>query len=594
MHFFNFQSLRFKIIFFVLSLLFSGFLGHFFLIKNIMNRHLENQQHEFALTMARDLAEDCYDHMITGDIIKLSIILESHLRTYPFLRYAVVTDSQNKIMAHTFAGGIPDDLAKFINQLQTSPESVITQEVQTAQGPLHHVQYRFVHNLGTLQLGVADTERANDLREMMGSFISMGSIVFIFIAVMALWFSLKLSHDVTQLSSAVKELELGNENVQTHIRRKDEIGQLALAFNSMATKLKLTSISKNQLSDILRSLDEILIVINSENQIEISNPAVQKILGYDMHELKGQNIDLLTGHTSVLTDFIDKEILLFSKEGVGIPFMAGLSPLMDYNGQLRGMIMVASDLRETKKIQQQMENEKALALQSAKLAALGEMAAGIAHEINTPLTIIQLLGDKIKRVCAKTPLEVSKIYESLELLNSTIGRISKIIQGLRSFARNDSDAPYENVPVSKLFEDTLVLCQEKCKKMSVDLQINIPPDTLALYGNAIQLSQVLINLISNAVDAIADTPEAWIKLAATEIGNNIEISVTDSGHGIPPAVAEKIFNPFFTTKEVGKGTGIGLSISKNIMDAHKGKINLDHTSPNTRFKIFLPKNNIVA
>ena len=417
-------------------------------------------------------------------------------------------------------------------------------------------------------------------------------ILFVIIAGVSIHFVLQITRDLSTLSKAIKAVELGHGTIQTNINRQDEIGQLALAFNSMSSKLQTTTVSKNQLTDILGSLKELLIVLDSSEMIEMINPSASKVLGYTQDELEGQKISLLTGHPNMLSDFIDSEIILLTKSGIAIPFSTNLSPLMDSQHQIRGMIIVACDLREKKQMQTELANEKAIVLQSAKLAALGEMAAGIAHEINTPLTVIQLLGDKIKRICTKSPIDLVKIDESLGSLNNTIGRIAKIIQGLRTFARNDKAAPHEDVPISKIIDDTLILCQEKCKKMGVEVIVDNVPEAAIIHGSSVQLSQVFLNLISNAIDANAATSNPWIKFSVTLKGNRVEIRITDSGPSIPPHVAAKLFHPFFTTKEVGKGTGIGLSISKNIIDAHQGTIGLDTNSPHTCFVIILPKSTV--
>ncbi|HAZ14603.1 MAG: hypothetical protein A2X86_00785 [Bdellovibrionales bacterium GWA2_49_15] len=582
------HGLKNKIIFFIIGLITTGILTSFFLIQHMMSKNLEERASQFAITIARDISEESYDLIITRESIKLHLQLERQMKTFPDIRYIVLTDAHQKIVAQTFHDGIPTDLVALMQQLQKKNGPVITQEVRFGQENLRHLQWQLPNRLGAVHLGTTLSGIKRDIGRMMNSMLLIQGILFFVIAGVAIHFGLQITRDLGILSQAVNAVEQGHASTQVKIERQDEIGELARAFNSMSSKLQNTTVSKNQLNDILRSLKELLIVMDTDETIELINPSVTKILGYSQSELKGCKISILTNHNNMLSDFIDTEIVLFSKSGMAIPCMTNLSPLMDEQGQIRGMIMVASDLREKKQMEIALANEKAIAFHSAKLAALGEMAAGIAHEINTPLTIIQLLGDKIRRVCAKSPLDLSKIDDSLTSLNSTIARISKIIQGLRTFARNDKAAPYDNVPVTRLIEDTMILCAERCKKMGVEVIIENKLEAATIHGNPIQLSQVLLNLISNSIDANAGIPNTWIRIHTAQKDAQIEIRLYDSGHGIPSHVAEKIFQPFFTTKEVGKGTGIGLSISKNIIDAHKGTIRLDEGSPHTCFVITLP------
>ena len=147
----------------------------------------------------------------------------------------------------------------------------------------------------------------------------------------------------------------------------------------------------------------------------------------------------------------------------------------------------------------------------------------------------------------------------------------------------------ENCSVSVLISNTCVFCSEKLKKNGVTLEIGELPNQLSVHCRGNQMSQVILNLLNNANDAISHLPEKWIRLEVEQTDNAILIAVSNSGPKIPPEVAEQIFRPFFTTKPVGKGTGLGLSISMRIMGDHKGSLSLDEFSAHTRFVISLPK-----
>jgi signal transduction histidine kinase len=226
---------------------------------------------------------------------------------------------------------------------------------------------------------------------------------------------------------------------------------------------------------------------------------------------------------------------------------------------------------------------------TTKMSALGEMAGGIAHEINTPLTVIQLSAEQLlENVKSESPEAKVAMQNGINRIIKTVTRISKIISGLRSFARDSKDDTKKPTWVSEIVEDTFSLCREKLSHNNVELKY-ISEKDVKINCRPIELSQVLLNLLNNAYDAIQDCSQKWITVEVKIIEDEcVHISVIDCGRGIPLEIQEKIMQPFFTTKEVGKGTGLGLSISKGIVEAHGGKILIDNTSPNTKITISLP------
>lgn len=236
---------------------------------------------------------------------------------------------------------------------------------------------------------------------------------------------------------------------------------------------------------------------------------------------------------------------------------------------------------------EQLEEQRKQAIQSEKLSALGEMASGIAHEINNPLTIISTMAMNLRR--PKSTLESDlKLNESLNKIISTGGRIAKIISGLHAFSRDSFNDPMIPYSIKKIIDNTLELCHERLKSKNIDLKI-LPFEDLEVDCREVQIAQVIMNLLNNSVDAIERDDEKWIQIDVQDLGDKAVIIISDSGKKIPNAVAEKIMQPFFTTKEIGKGTGLGLSISKGIIENHRGKFYFDRKAQNTTFVIELPK-----
>jgi PAS domain S-box-containing protein len=255
-------------------------------------------------------------------------------------------------------------------------------------------------------------------------------------------------------------------------------------------------------------------------------------------------------------------------------------PFLDSNNLIESYVSIAHDITTSK-------NNEAGLIQSAKMATLGEMAGGIAHEINNPLGIIRGKSLQLLRKVENGIIDPANFKIELHKIEETSMKIAKIVQGLRTFSRNGTEDPNDDIQISKIIEDTLELCAERFKDHSIDLSIYCPSD-LKISCRASQISQVLMNLLSNAHDAIENFDEKWIKLEVKNEDPFVKIIITDSGIGIKAEVVEKMLHPFFSTKEVGKGTGLGLSISKGIIENHKGSLRYDSTSKNTCFIVELP------
>ena len=236
----------------------------------------------------------------------------------------------------------------------------------------------------------------------------------------------------------------------------------------------------------------------------------------------------------------------------------------------------------------QAEGQKAIVAQASKMASLGEMASGIAHEINNPLAIISGKASQMITLIDSGRATPELLKAAALKINATAMRIAKIISGLRSFSRDTNADPLIPVPARTIIDNTLELSTERFKFGGVNLEIVGSTDAMLNCREA-EISQVVLNLLNNAYDAVINSPEKWVKVVISEGDNQVFIKVMDSGSGIPPEIVEKIMMPFYTTKPIGQGTGLGLSISKGIIESHGGKFYLDSQIKNTTFVISLPK-----
>jgi C4-dicarboxylate-specific signal transduction histidine kinase len=257
----------------------------------------------------------------------------------------------------------------------------------------------------------------------------------------------------------------------------------------------------------------------------------------------------------------------------------------------KAMIHIMGDLRETtqemERREQELREKQEQLVQAGKLATLGELTTGVAHELNNPLNNIGLyVGNVIDRVHLGA-LDSERSLADLEKAMDQVRKATEIISHLRTFGRA-ATVTIEQVDVDDVIERALSLMHEQLRLRAIEVELDLSPDELLVLGNPIQLEQVFINLLTNARDALVDSTTRSIRIASKLNGDWIEIIVADTGPGIPDDIQQRIFDPFFTTKEVGAGTGLGLSITYSIVKEHAGEIFLVPGRQGATFRIVLP------
>lgn len=257
-------------------------------------------------------------------------------------------------------------------------------------------------------------------------------------------------------------------------------------------------------------------------------------------------------------------------------------PVLDELGNVVRLVGTAVDITERKEIEAQIEA-------AARLSALGLMAGGVAHEINNPLAIIHtsaanLLG-KVKAE-GRAPVEI--VLQNCQHIEQNSNRIAKIIKSMRYLAREGSQDKVRPAQVSKILEETVQVCEERFKNHSVNLLVPSIDPALSVSCREVQIAQVLLNLLQNALDATEEVGEKWVRIGVGVQDGAVEFSVTDSGPGVPPHLKTKIMEPFFTTKDVGKGIGLGLSLSRRIVEDHGAKLELTEENGHPCFSFRLP------
>jgi C4-dicarboxylate-specific signal transduction histidine kinase len=258
----------------------------------------------------------------------------------------------------------------------------------------------------------------------------------------------------------------------------------------------------------------------------------------------------------------------------------------------KAMIHIMGDLRKTteeiQRREQELRDKQEQLVQAGKLATLGELTTGVAHELNNPLNNIGLY---IGNACDQIDLGIfdrERIRGDLDNALQQVRKATEIITHLRTFGRV-ARVSSEPVCLNTVVRRALSLLHEQLRIRQIQTHLYLSEDDPIVIGNPIQLEQVVINLLTNARDALAEAPRKEIRLSTRYMGDAVELEAVDTGSGIPPGMERRIFDPFFTTKDVGAGTGLGLSITYGIIQEHGGSISVRNTpGAGASFVIRLP------
>ncbi len=247
------------------------------------------------------------------------------------------------------------------------------------------------------------------------------------------------------------------------------------------------------------------------------------------------------------------------------------------------------DIAARERAERELAESRQAAINAAKMAALGEMSASVAHEVNNPLTVILLRAQRLDILARIETIGAAVVRKTAHDIDRTVERIRRIVDALRAFARQGDEDPLRPELLAPIIEDTVELCAHRFRQHGVQLRVDAVPDGLQVECRGTQVTQVLLNLLSNAYDAVENQDERWVRIAVDVQGDEAHIGVLDSGPGVPAEIAARIMEPFYTTKEIGRGTGLGLSLSKGIAEAHGGRLELDPSARPTRFVLTLKR-----
>ena len=298
------------------------------------------------------------------------------------------------------------------------------------------------------------------------------------------------------------------------------------------------------------------------NEIESNFDSFKKILHPDDNE---RTFKALKDHLEDDIPFQIEYRLKTKKNGYRW-FLGSGKALRSPSGSPLRMAGSITDIHDKKTAKEALLVEQAKMIQASRMASVGEMAAGIAHEINNPLTILKGRLHTSQNLLKSDEKNLEKLEQNLAKMDKTIDRIATIITGLRTFSKDGELDQIKEVTLDQLISETLDFCRQRLDHEEISIQVKNPIPQQELMCRSVQVSQVLLNLIQNSKDAIINSDNPWIEIEVFDKPQKVMIRVTDSGSGIPKEIQSKIFEPFFTRKKNNKGTGLGLSLSKKLIE----------------------------
>lgn len=414
----------------------------------------------------------------------------------------------------------------------------------------------------------------------------------------------ELSPDSSEWLTLKKEL---SDKCKQHIENYEMLQKtLELGYQEMQKMLELFEQRDLLKQSIFDASQDIILTLDDSGQVIEFNRATETLLKLDAQSIMGQKLTSLLPDCSFRQDLnnlfsqsadfdtnslLEKsyESTLFDSAGNMLIVLVSMSRIENHGSVVYPVYI--KDLSSEKAAAQELEESRAQLMSTSKMSALGEMAGGVAHEINTPLAVIQMRSEQLFEDVTDGSADKESILDAVKVIDITVKRIAKIISGLRSFSRDGRKDPMMSCSVYQIVEDTFSLCREKFLSNGVELEFIKSADA-EIECRPSEIAQVLLNMLNNAFDAIQPLSNKWVRVELEQKQNLLSLKVTDSGKGIPIDVQEKMMQPFFTTKEIGKGTGLGLSISKGLIESHGGSIFIDNSSANTCLVISLPRKGI--
>jgi two-component system sensor histidine kinase AtoS len=534
--------------------------------------------------------------------------------------YAIVIDAEGKVAAHSqhperVGLTLPDEVDR---RAAAAIEPLTQQRRRRSGASIYDFSVPVVvdhQKWGTVRVGLSKHRMEAEIRQMRWELAGLTLVTLLIGGVAAALVARRISRPVRQLAEGAAAISRGDLNQRIEPTTQDEIGRLAAAFNHMAGQLRhqrgaledanaelrrrfeeLADL-KTYTDNVLASLTTGIVTVNLDGRVVTLNPAAELMTGFFAGEVGGRYCTEVFAATPELGEMLMETIAtraalpgiavtLHRRNGRAVPVELSTAPLKGVEGKDLGVIAVFRDVTVVRELEQRLRR-------SDRLAALGSLAAGLAHEIKNPLTSLLTFSRHLERRFDDE--QFRRKFQSV--VPRELERINGIVERLLELAR-PSRLQFTPVRLPALLDRVLELYANQVEVKGVRVVRHFAQDVAPVWGDQEALYQAFVNLVANALDAMdaggrltlrlgwGDTDEVFVA-GRRGAHRRVKIEVQDTGAGIPPSAADRIFNPFFSTKE--GGTGLGLALTHKIVEDHGGAIDFRSVpGAGTTFRIVLP------
>ena len=591
--------------------------------SQIVSRALFLEYRNRGISLAVNLAARSEDPILAMDFLRMRSLIGEVTSSAGDILYAFIQDPDGEILSHTFSGGFPVQL-KTANSVQPTQRCKVKlmasggDQFYDFAAPVMVGEFQ----VGTIRLGLLRTQVTTTVKELWWAIFAFAILSIIVSDTVGLSLARNLTSRIKRLQAASEDMLKGHRenddtlpatvvaqdavvpakraSVFTPRRTGDEIHQLAETFDAMTAAIKryieqlatskaVLAKSETKYRRIFEDSMDLIFVADQNGRLMDINPAGVRMLGYESREelVRRQNLTAIIEHPEEARELIaeirrtgfikDRECLLRARTGKELAALLSMTTRSDATGLVVEYEGIVKDITQHKLMHRQL-------LQADRLASLGQLAAGVAHEINNPLGLI--LG--YTQLLLREGTTAEGMGDDLRTIEKQTRNCKKIVEDLLNFARK-SGTYLTEVKVNQALEAVIDVVRKQLELDNILIRTRYDENLPEIAGDTEKLKQVFMNMFINARQAIGKNGEIVITTGVDPGSRSVVITFKDDGPGIAPGILDKIFDPFFTTKPTGQGTGLGLSVSYGIVEDHQGDIKVSSVEgAGAEFRIRLP------
>jgi PAS domain S-box-containing protein len=552
-----------------------------------------------GIGIAESIAESSRTFILTENYPGLtSLVFDSRLgERKELVVYVYILNKQREVLAHSFTTRFPPHLRQANPITAGSDNPIVLLQADDVMAYDIAVPVREgIYQIGSVHVGLNKNHIDSLIAKLRTTFLGFVSVVTVIFFAISHWLSKYITRPISELTQISDEISKGHFAIPSSFKAHtggagDEVRQLAASFINMTNHIQRSQAQLTESEGKYRSLfasgPNPIFVIDFENlDILDANPSAEETYGYQHSELVKMRIsdlgpfekeDDVTGGR--LEDawrnscVVNSKVQYFRKGQIPIYVNVHASPTQ-YQDR-KAMIVATTDISE-------MVEKDSQLIQASKMTTLGEMSAGIAHELNQPLNAIKMGSEFLKVMIDKHKrIPEQNLYKVVGEVSEQVDRAAEIITRLRDFGRK-ADFTMEPVYIHRPVKGVLDMLGKQLRLQNIAIELDLDESIPPILAHNNRLEQVVFNLITNARDAINQHQESdngskpkVIRIKSYREMDRVALMVADTGVGIPAAVRERIFDAFFTTKKMGEGMGLGLSISSGIVGDYNGDIHIE-------------------